>query len=339
MKVTSSEFGKLPNGDSVQKFVLRNENGFEAHILGYGLYIQKIIYPDGTDIVLGYDTLDEYLSDEYYLGCIVGRNANRLSNASVIIEGKEVKLSENEPPKQLHGGFEGFNKKNWKGELFEDILAFTYISIDGEEGYPGTLKVLCSFEMTEDNRLIMEYKATSDKDTVVNLTRHDYFNLSGYESKDIKQHKVEINADFYTVNDDTNIPTGEIKQIKDGILDFSKEEEIGKQLNAFDGELPMGYDHNFLIKKPLNQLAFAAKASFKNKVLEIETTQPGVQLYTAAYVEGLKGKRSVMYGPYAGLCLETQHFPDATKNNHFPSTILKENEAYKHQLIYKFVQE
>ena len=335
--ISSSELGRLANGEVVEKFVLKNENGIEIHVLSFGLYIQKIIYPDGTDIVLGYDSLEEYVSDVYYLGCLVGRNANRISNASVIINGKEVKLSENESPKQLHGGFEGFNKKCWTGEVIDDVLEMKYVSKDGEEGYPGNLEVTCRFQLTEDNRLLMNYDAKSNKDTVINLTRHDYFNLSGYKEKDVKSHNVKINSGYYTKNDDSSLPTGEIKSTKGGVLDFSEEKMIGKQLNHFLGELPMGYDHNFIIDKPLDNLAVAARVTFENKILEIETTQPGVQLYTAAYVENLKGKDNALYQPYAGLCLETQHFPDATKHNHFPSTILKENDTYKHQLIYKFV--
>lgn len=335
--ITSQQFGKLANGENIEKYILKNDNDFEVSVLSYGLYIQKIIYPDGTDIVLGYDNLEQYINDTYYLGCIVGRNANRLSGASVIINEEEIKLSKNETTKQLHGGFEGFNKKNWKGEIIDNTLKLTYISEDGEEGYPGKVTVVCSFRLSNDNCLLMSYEATTNKDTVVNLTRHDYFNLSGYKAKDIKSHKVEINSNFYTANDINSIPTGEILSSKGGILDFSNEREIETQLNTFAGKLPMGFDHNYSIDKPLNHLGFAAKTSFKNKSLEIETTQPGVQLYTAAYVENLKGKYGATYNPYAGLCLETQHFPDATKNNHFPTTILKKNTTYKHQLIYKFV--
>lgn len=334
--ITSQEIGKLANGASVEKYILKDGNGIEVHILSYGLYIQKMIYPDGTDIVLGYNTLEEYLGDNYYLGCIVGRNANRLSNASVIINENEVRLTENESPKQLHGGFEGFHKKNWQGEINGDILVFRYFSKDGEEGYPGNLEVTSTFQLT-DNGLIINYEAKSDKDTVVNLTRHDYFNLSGFEESAIKTHKIKINAKHYTENDITSIPTGEIKSCLGGILDFSEAKGIKTQLDTFEGELPMGYDHNYVIDKPLGELGFAASVAFGNKSLEIKTTQPGVQLYTAAYVENLKGKAKETYGPYAGLCLETQHFPDATKNNHFPTTILKKNDTYKHQLIYKFV--
>ncbi len=330
------EIGNLSDGSVVKKYILTNDNGFEVHILSYGLYIQKIIYPDGTDIVLGYDTLEEYKNDNYYLGCIVGRNANRLSNASIIINGKEVKLSENESPKQLHGGFEGFHRQNWIGEVEGEVLTLKYFSKDGEEGYPGNLEVSSSFELTNDNQLIIDYKATSDQDTVVNLTRHDYFNLSGYQSKEIKEHQVQVNSSFYTENDSTNVPTGQIKSTKEGILDFSELKEIGNQLQSFEGELPMGYDHNYVIDKSLNELGAAGIVRFENKSLAIFTTQPGVQLYTAAYVNDLIGKGGAVYGPYAGLCLETQHFPDATKLSHFPSTILKENEEYKHQLIYKF---
>ncbi len=335
--ITSEDFGQLPDGATVKKYVLTNSNGFEIHLLSFGLHIQKLIYPDGTDIVLGYDSLEEYISDTYYLGGVVGRNANRLSNASVIINGEEVKLSENESPKQLHGGFQGFNKKNWDGIIENNVLRLTYTSKDGEEGYPGNLKVTNTFELTDDNRLLIGYEAESDKDTVVNLTRHDYFNLSGFAVPDIKSHEVQINANFYTKNDITSVPTGEILSTKGGVLDFREKRNIANQLNTFAGELPMGYDHNYVINKPKDTLAFAASASYGQKSLEIETTQPGVQLYTAAYVENLKGKAGKTYGPYAGLCLETQHFPDATKNDHFDSTILKRNTTYKHQLIYKFV--
>lgn len=335
--ITSQEIGVSEDGTSIEKYILKNTNGFEVHLLSYGLYIQKIIYPDGTDIVLGYDTLEEYQNDNYYLGCIVGRNANRLSNASVIINDEEVKLSENEAPKQLHGGFEGFHRQCWQGHVEDDQLNFSYFSKDKEEGYPGNVTVVSTFQLTDTNELIIRYSAKSDQDTVVNLTRHDYFNLSGYNSKDIKDHEVSINAGYYTENDFANIPTGQIKSTSGSILDFKEAKVIGQQLNNYQGELPMGYDHNYIIDKPLDELGKAAKVVFDNKSLEILTTQPGVQLYTAAYVENLKGKSGNTYGPYAGLCLETQHFPDATKNNHFPSTILRKNEEYNHQLIYKFV--
>ncbi len=342
--ITQESFGTTQSGADVQKFIFSNKNGYSVHLISYGLSIQKIIYPDNQDIVLGFDNLSEYENDNYYIGKIIGRNANRLSNGSVIINKKEVQLSQNESLKQLHGGHEGFDKKNWDCKIinFEDkkVLIATYTSQDLEEGYPGELKVTISFELTNKNTLEMSYTATTTKTTVVNLTRHDYFNLKDGGKTDIKEHFIKINSNKFTVNDSESLPTGEIKDTKYTALHFNTGTSIAENIAKDPKNLVMGFDHNYIINNNKNNnaipLAGVATDLESKRQLEVYTTQPGLQFYTAAYLDKVKGKNSVIYNGFHGFCFEGQHFPDATKHEHFESTILRPHQTYTQKLIYKF---
>ncbi|WP_010177232.1 aldose epimerase family protein [Aquimarina agarilytica] len=341
--ITQEDFGTTQSGSNVQKFIFSNNNGYSIHLLSYGLSIQKIIYPDNQDIALGFDTISEYETDPYYIGKIIGRNANRLSNGSILINQKEIQLSQNENNKQLHGGHHGFDTKNWNCEIInfedKDVLIATYTSKDLEEGYPGELKVTVSFELTNKNTLEMSYTATTSKTTVVNLTRHDYFNLKDGGISDIKDHLIKINADQYTVNNTENLPTGEIKTTKDTALHFNTATKINENIAKDPDNLIMGYDHNYIIKKNNNnEVSLAGTAIDPNskRQLEVYSSQPGLQFYTAAYLNQVKGKNNIIYNGFHGFCFEGQHFPDATKHKHFDSTILRPQQTYTQKLIYKF---
>ncbi|WP_010522075.1 aldose epimerase family protein [Aquimarina agarivorans] len=341
--ITQESFGTTKSGNDVQKFILSNKNGYTIHILSYGLCIQKIIYPDNQDIVLGFDALEAYENDTYYIGKIIGRNANRLSYGSIILNQQEVQLSQNEGLKQLHGGHSGFDTKNWDCEVInfedKDVLIATYESDDLEEGYPGRLNVTVSFELTQKNTLEMSYTATTTKTTVVNLTRHDYFNLKDGGISDCKDHQIKINAENYTENNSDNLPTGVIKETKNTPLHFYNAASIAENISKDPDNLIMGFDHNYVIKQNNpNGISLAGTAvDLKSKRrLEVFTTQPGLQFYTAAYLDNVKGKNNTVYNGFHGFCFEGQHFPDATKHAHFESTVLRPQQTYTQKLIYKF---
>ena len=340
--ITKEYFEETALGEKVYKFIFTNKNNYSIHLLSYGLSIQKIIYPDGQDIVLGFEDLNSYETNDLYIGCIVGRNANRLSEGTILLDEKEVQLTQNDGDKQLHGGNTGFQKRNWDCSIQnidnKEILIAKYVSKHLEEGFPGELNVTVSFELTDKNTLEIGYTATTDKTTIVNLTRHDYFNLKDGGKSSINDHLVKLNASEITVNNSEGIPTGEIKKINHTALDFTKETEISSNLKKDAENLKMGYDHNFIIKKNSDNLAVAGKATDPNsgRHIEICTTQPGVQFYTSGYLNGIKGKNGIAYNAFNGFCMEGQHFPDATKHKHFKSTILRPNQTYEEQLVYKF---
>jgi aldose 1-epimerase len=349
MSISKRPFGKTAEGHAVDIFTLKNFNGMTAEITNYGGIVVSLSVPDNKgnfeDVVLGYDNFDKYLKNKPFFGAIIGRNSNRLENAAFEINGIEYKVTKNEGENQLHGGITGFDKVLWKAEAVEgkeEALLLSYTSKDGEEGYPGNLEVKVTYALTEDNSLRIDYHAVGDKDTVVNLTNHSYFNLSGHGAGDILEHKVMINADKFTVNDEASLPTGEIREAKGTPMDFSTLTAVGKNIDSEYEQIRFGkgYDHNWVLNTIGNLQEKAAEVvdEKSGRIMEVYTTKPGVQLYTGNFLDGSEiGKSCAVYNRRNGLCLETQYFPNALKHKHFPSPILKAGDEYKHTTIYKFI--
>ncbi|HJZ64842.1 MAG TPA: aldose epimerase family protein [Candidatus Acidoferrum sp.] len=343
-------FGTTPDGKAADLYTLKNKNGMEVSITDYGGIVTSIRVPDHSgkmaDVVLGYDTLDGYVADKVYFGALVGRYCNRIGHAEFSIDGTKYTLAKNNGDNTLHGGIKGFNKALWdardvsKGN--EPALELTYLSKDGEEGFPGNLKVTVVFTLTGKNELKIDYSATTDKKTVVNLTNHSYFNLAGQGSGDILKTVLRIEADKITPVDSGLIPTGELKSVQGTPFDFRKPAAIGERINSDDEQLKLGkgYDHNFvLIKNKPNGLTLAARAeeAASGRVLEVWTTEPGTQLYTGNFLDGsIHGKGGVAYTQRSAFCLETQHFPDSPNHPSFPSTLLAPGQRYHTTTIYKF---
>lgn len=338
-------FGKTQDGQQVEIVTLANGKGLTARITNYGGIITAFEAPDrnGTpgDVVLGFDNLDGYLKTHPYFGAIIGRYGNRIGGAKFTLDGKEYKLAKNNGENTLHGGVRGFDKVVWKIEKAEAkgsraVLKLSYVSKDGEEGYPGNLKCVMTYSLTADNKLEMRYEATTDKPTVVNLTNHAYWNLAGQGSGDVLSHEMMINADKVTAVDKGLIPTGELKDVKGTPLDFTKPMTIGARISEVDIG---GYDHNYVLKGKSGQMKPAAKVyePTSGRVMEIETTEPGVQFYSSNWLDGsLKGKQGKVYNKYGAFCLETQHYPDSPNKPNFPSTVLRPGEKYETVTVHTF---
>jgi aldose 1-epimerase len=339
--VTRASFGTLPDGTAVDVLTLTNANGVELRALTYGATIVSLRVPDRQgrfdDIVLGHDRIQGYLSSSPYFGSIVGRYANRIAKGRFVLDGKTYTLATNNDANHLHGGVRGFDKIVWKAEPVEAAdgaaVAFSMVSPDGDEGYPGTLKVRVTYTLTNGNALIVDYEATTDKATPVNLSQHAYFNLAGDGSGDILGHVLSINADRYTPVDATLIPTGDIVPVEGTPLDFRKPTAIGARIGADHEQLRRGkgYDHNFVLARQGQGLSPAAR------VLEIATTEPGIQFYSGNFLDGtITGKAGHVYRQRTGFCLETQHFPDSPNQPAFPSTILRPGETYRSRTVFTF---
>jgi aldose 1-epimerase len=344
-EVSKSAFGKLPDGTEVDLYTLQNKHGVVAKVITYGTILTELYVPDSSgamgDVVLGFDNLDQYLAGHPYFGCTVGRVANRIGKARFTLDGKEYTLAANNGPNHLHGGLKGFDKAVWKAEPVSAkdgaAVKFTYLSKDGEEGYPGNLEATVVYTLTDANELRLDYTAAADRPTPVNLTNHSYFNLSG--EGDILGHVLTLKADRYTPVDDTLIPTGQIASVQGTPLDFRAATAIGARLGQLTGK-PRGYDHNFVLEAGEGKLALAARVEDPKtgRVMEIWTTEPGIQLYTGNFLDGsLKGKRGVVYQQYAALCLETQHYPDSVNQPAFPSVILRPGQTYTQTTVHKFM--
>lgn len=339
--VMQTQFGTMPDGRPVELYTLTNANGAVLKVINYGTIITELHVPDRAgrlgDVVLGFDNLGQYLAGHPYFGCTVGRVANRIAGAKFTLEGKTYTLAANDGPNHLHGGLKGFDKVLWQAEVQNDAsVKFTYTSPDGEEGYPGNLAVTVVMTWTDQNELVLEYTATTNKPTPVNLTNHSYFNLAS--EGDILGHVLMLSASQYTPADASLIPTGEIKPVAGTPLDFTMPTPIGARFDQLDTN-PRGYDHNFVINRAGKGLALAARVFEPNsgRVMEVFTTEPGVQLYTGNFLDGsLKGKRGVVYSQYTGFCLETQHFPDAVNKPAFPSIILRPGHTYHQTTVYRF---
>ncbi len=349
--INRAPFGKTPDGASVEIYTLRNRNGCEARILTYGGIVQSLKVPDRNgnfgDVVLGFDDFEGYIKNDPHFGALIGRYGNRIAKGKFTLDGVTYTLALNNGPNHLHGGNKGFDKKVWKAMslLTPDgpALQLTYFSKDGEEGYPGNLSVTAVYTVTEDNALKLEFTATTDKDTVCNLTHHSYFNLRG--SGNILDHVVYINADQFTPVDSTLIPTGELRPVAGTPFDFRTPTAIGARIsdtNYDQIKFANGYDDNWVLNHPPSKLGLAARVSepTAGRVMEVWTTAPGVQFYTGNFLDGtLTGKGGWVYQFRDGFCFEPQGFPDSPNHPSFPSTGLKPGETYHNTIIYKFSTE
>ncbi len=338
------DFGKTDDGTPIELYTLSNGR-LTVKVMTFGAIVTEIHAPDRDgkpgDVVLGFESLDGYLAGHPFFGAATGRFANRIAKGQFTLDGKTYQLPVNNGPNTLHGGLKGFDKRVWKAEDASGpagpAVRMTYLSPDGEEGFPGNLKVAITYTVTDDDALRIDYEATTDKATPVNLTNHSYFNLSGPGSGTILDHEVMIDSDRYTAVDETFIPTGELAPVKDTPLDFNKPTPIGTRIDQLKGE-PGGYDHNYVLKGDGKTPALAARVRDPKtgRVLEMHTTEPGVQFYTGNFLDGsVKGKGAV-YAKRTGFCLEAQHFPDSVHHEDFPSTILRPGETYRQTTIYKF---
>jgi len=342
-------FGKTADGQQVDLYTLSNDRGMEAAITNYGGIVVSLKAPahDGSfaDVVLGFDSLDGYLKEHPYFGAIIGRYGNRIAKGRFKLNGVEYKLATNNGENHLHGGIKGFDKVVWAARDVSTpqaaALELKYTSKDGEEGYPGNLDVTVIYTLTEDNELKIDYSATTDKDTVVNLTNHSYFNLAGEGNGDILGHEMMINAAAFTPVDAGLIPTGEIKKVEGTPFDFRKPAAIGARINADDPQIRYGkgYDHNFVLDRKGGGLELAARVVERKsgRILEVLTTEPGIQFYSGNFLDGsVKGKGGKAYQHRYGFCLETQHFPDSPNKPNFPSTVLKPGGKYQTTTVYRF---
>ena len=342
--VAKTAFGKLDDGTVVDEFTLKNSSGSMAKIITWGATVTQLWVPDRSgksgDVVLGFDRLDSYLTNPAWFGAVVGRVTNRIAKGKFTLDGKEYSLEINNPPNNLHSGQKDLSRVVWKAEPVKvgqgAALRFTYLSPDGDEGFPGNLNISVAYTLTDANELKIDYSAQTDKATPVNLTNHSYFNLAG--GADILHDIVYLSADHYTPVDSTFIPTGEIAPVKGTPLDFTKPTAIGARIAEMKGN-PGGYDHNFVLNGEAGKLKLAARVldPVSGRQLELWTTEPGVQFYTGNFLDGsLTGKGGVHYQQHAGFCLEAQHFPDSANQPKFPSTILKPDAVYSQETIYKF---
>ncbi|HJT77858.1 MAG TPA: aldose epimerase family protein [Gemmataceae bacterium] len=344
--VQRSDYGKLADGTAVDQYTLRNGHGVVARVITYGGIVTELHVPgrDGktADVVLGCPDLKTYEAGHPFFGALAGRVANRIANARFTLDGKEYRLAANNGPHSLHGGKRGFDKYVWHAESREGphgpAVRLARTNPDGEEGYPGTLRVAVTYTLTDADELRIDYEATTDKPTPVNLTNHSYFNLAGHDSGTVLDQVMMIAADRYTPGDDTLIPTGKVEPVKGTPFDFTRPTAIGARFEELKGT-PAGYDVNYVLNAGGKLSALAARASDpkSGRVLEMYTTEPGVQFYTANFLDGTqKGKDGVTYPQYAGFCLEAQHYPDAVHHPNFPSIILRPGHTYRQTTVYKF---
>lgn len=345
--VEEQPFGTTKEGKKITLYTLTNSHHMEVRAMNYGAIIVSLRVPDRkgqvADIVLGHDTLEGYFDNSPHLGGLVGRYANRIANGSFALDGVKYSLPKNNGPNTLHGGIKGFDQAVWQGTPLKGKagVAFSYLSRDGEEGFPGNLKVKVSYSLTEANELVINYEATTDKPTVLNLSQHSYFNLAGEGTGDILNHEVMINADRFTPVDSTMIPTGELRPVKGTPLDFTTQTKVGTRIDDNYEQLVLGkgYDHNFVINRKAQGLVSAARAyePTSGRVMEISTDQPGVQFYTGNFLDGsVTGKQGHVYKQRYGLCFETQHFPDSPNHPEFPSVVLRPGQTFHSRTIFKF---
>jgi len=326
-------------GAEVYRYSLSNERGYHVDIITYGGAIASLWAPDRNgcfgDIVLGFGSLEDYTSNPRYFGALIGRHANRIAQGRFTLDGVEYQLPQNNNANHLHGGFRGFDKRVWTAKEGDDVLHLSYFSKDGEEGYPGNVEAFVDYRLS-DCELSIEYRATTDRDTIVNLTNHSYFNLKGEGT--ILKHELTLRAGSFTPVSEDLIPTGEIAPVAGTPMDFREARAIGSQL----GLTASGYDHNFVLNDWDSSLRSAARLwePVSGRMLEILTTQPGMQFYSGNFLDGsFVGKNGVAYVKYAGLCLEPQHFPDAPNHSNFPSTVLRAGEEYWQTTVFRFTAE
>lgn len=347
--VARESFGTLPDGRGVELYTLKNAAGMEVQVTNYGGIVTslKVADRDGKfdDVVLGFDSLDGYLENDPHFGAIIGRYANRIANAQFELDGKTYRLIANDGPNTLHGGPMGFDTAVWRADTFEQPgeagVVLTHVSPDGDEGFPGELSVRVTYTLTDKNELVIDYRASTDGPTVVNLTHHSYFNLAGHAAGDVLKHQLMIAADRYTPVDQDLIPTGELAGVAGTPFDFRSSTAVGARIDAEDPQIELGhgYDHNFVLNRQGNGLVLAARVAepTSGRVMEVRTTEPGMQLYTGNFLDGkIEGKGEHAYQRRAGLCLETQHFPDSPHRPDFPSTTLRPGEEFASRTVYTF---
>jgi aldose 1-epimerase len=344
--IQKAAFGKTKEGTAVDIYTLTNRHGMVAKITTYGATLTELLVPGKTgvtNVVLGYDRLEPYLAGTPYFGATVGRVGNRIAKGRFTLSGKTYTLATNNGPNHLHGGNKGFDKVVWKAEPAQSpagpSLKLTYRSPDGEEGYPGTLDVTVVYTLTDAGEVRIDYTATTDKATPVNLTNHSYFNLAGDGSGDILGHELMVNADQFTPVDATLIPTGELKGVKGTVFDFTAPTVIGARIAKVPIEPPVGYDHNFVLRGGGGTLTLAARVvePKSGRTMEVLTTEPGLQFYSGNFLDGsLKNRTGVPYQKHAAFCLETQHYPDSINHPDFPSTVLEPGTTYRTTTVYRF---
>lgn len=348
--ISSEPFGALPDGEAVTLYTLTNGNGMEMRVIDYGAIILSLTAPDVhgrfDDVTLGYDALSNYLDETPYFGALIGRYGNRIGGGRFELDGEIYELAKNNGPNHLHGGVRGFDKVVWDAVPFEREngvgLIFRRTSPDMEEGYPGNLSATVTYTLTDENEIVFDYEATTDEATPVNLTQHTYFNLAGDGERDILGHVMTINADHFTPIDSTFIPTGEIRPVGGTPFDFTEPTPIGARIEQDDEQLRrgLGYDHNFVLNRSgEDSLVLAARVyePTTGRVMEVLTTEPGMQFYSGNFLDGsLTGKDGAVYEHRYGLALETQHFPDSPNQPGFPSTILRPGETYRSTTVYRF---
>jgi len=342
--VIKSPFGQMPDGTVVDLYTLTNSHGLEVKVMTYGATVTSVKTPDRdgrlANITLYLDTFDDYLRGHPLFGSVVGRYANRIGGAKISIDGVDYPLSPNAGKNHIHGGRDGFQKKVWDAQpSLRDAAAgveMTLLSPDGDEGYPGALQVKLRYELSDENELKIEYTATPDKPTVVNLTNHAYWNLSGAGSGDILGHLLTLHAGAYLATDDQKVPTGEIRNVQDTLMDFTTPHAMRARIEQVEGQ---NYDHCYVLdKRPGESLVLAARVvdPASGRGMDVWTTKPGVQFFTARFLNERWQAGGRPYGPYHGFCLETQHFPDAPNKPHFPSSVLRPGQTYHHVTVHKF---
>jgi len=347
--ISKKDFGKTADGKPVELFTLTNSRGSEAAIVTYGGAVVSLKVPDKSgklgDVVLGYDSIADYEKHSAYFGALIGRYGNRIGKGKFSIDGREYSLATNNGENHLHGGIKGYDKVVWKARPSTDTaganLELSYLSPDGDEGYPGTLNIKVVYTLTENNELKIVYSATTDKPTVVNLTHHSYFNLAGAGNPSILDHVLTLNASRFTPTDAGSIPSGELRSVTGTPFDFTKPHGIGVRINFDEEQLKFGkgYDHNFVLDKKGKALSLAGTVYEKTtgRVMEVLTTEPGIQFYSGNFLDAsIKGKSGQEYPRRSGFCLETQHYPDSPNKKNFPSTVLRPGQRYSQTTIYKF---
>ncbi|WP_017445490.1 aldose epimerase family protein [Gayadomonas joobiniege] len=344
--IERSLFGTLPDGQKIHQFVLKNAQGTEATIIEFGAILQDLKTADKNgqfgSIVLGYKTLEEYQTNPFYLGATIGRYGNRIANGQCYIDGVKYTFDVNNGENHLHGGVSGFDKKVWTGETFNNEncagVILKTISPDGDQGYPGRLELTCEYHLTNDNQLIIKYSATTDKTTIINLTNHSYFNLAG--RGDVLNHTLNIPTYKITPLNTQQIPTGEVKNIKNTPFDFTQSKKIGQDIDADDEQIKIGsgYDHNYVLEGPVGELKLAAHASepSSGREIKIYTTEPGFQFYTANWINNINSHNGEVFNERGAFCIEPQHVPDAPNQPQFDSTELKPGERYVSEMRYQF---
>ena len=345
--ITQSVFGRMPDGAAVDLFTLTNAHGVEVRVITYGAIVVSIRTPDRNgrfdDVVTGFDSLEEYLTRSRFFGAVAGRYANRIANARFTLDGRTYELAANNGKNHLHGGRRGFDKVVWKGSGFERDgnvgVALSHVSPDGDEGYPGTLNVTVTYTLTPRDELIVDYAATTDRATPINLTNHSYFNLAGDGGGTILKHVLTIDADRYTPTDETQIPTGELAPVDGTPFDFRRPRPVGEQIDSDHEQIRRGkgYDHNFVLNGSGLRHAVRVVDPSSGRTMDVATDQPGMQLYTGNNLDGSAvGKSGHVYARRTSMCFETQHFPDSPNHPGFPSTILRPGQQFRSRTVFTF---